>query len=165
MPAAMQTCPFHSFLETPILFLTAQVRFGLPVLGDHAVHAILRDVWLKSARRDRWFVGPYCVQPDRVSLLACPGRAARSVTAWTTVWKAAAAVRIESVTGGCGQLWEFGVPPEPVVSAADYRARCAALLAEPTAAAYHAGVFVSHRQEGVLWQLLPVGLPEPVAVR
>ncbi|MEJ1974525.1 MAG: hypothetical protein WDM96_19405 [Lacunisphaera sp.] len=70
----MQASPFHSFQETPIVFLTVQVRFGLPILGDHAAHEILRGAWLRSAAGYRWFVGPYRVLPNRVNLLACRAR-------------------------------------------------------------------------------------------
>ena len=159
----MQAPSLHSFLETPILFLTARVRFGLPVLGDDGVPAILRDVWLRSAVRDRWFVGLYRVEPDRVSLLACPGRAARSVTAWTTLWKAGAAVRIKERIGGRGQLWEFGLPPEPVGSVADYGAHRAVLQAGSVAADY-GGVSLGAGHTGMLWELLPARLPEPAPV-
>ena len=159
MPASF----FHSFLETPIFFLTVKVRFGLPVLGDEAAHAILRTAWLRSAVRDRWFVGHSRVLPDGVSLLACPGHETRSVTAWAAGWQAAAAVRIKQVTGGHGQLWESGAPPAPVVSAAEYAARYAALLVDPVGSD-HRGVFVAAGHGGRLWQLLPVDVPDSAAV-
>ena len=159
--ATMPACPLSSFLETPIFFLTVQVRFGLPVLGDEKAPAILRDAWLRSAVRDHWFVGQYRVLPDRVSLLACPGRAAQPVNAWVAVWKAVAAVRIKQVTGGHGPLWEFGAPPEPVVSVVDYEARCAALRAEPVGLD-QAGAFVTGGTGGMLWQLRSAGLPASV---
>jgi hypothetical protein len=159
----MQVPSLHSFLGTPITFVTARVRFGLPVLGDDRVPDLLRDAWLRSAVRDRWFVGLYRVEPDRVSLLACSGCAARSVTAWTTVWKAAVAERIRERIGGLGPLWEFGLPPESVVSAADYRARFVALQAG-SATTVHRGPLLGAAHTGTLWELLPAPLPEPAAV-
>jgi hypothetical protein len=163
VPETFQEFPFRSFVETPILFLTVQVRFGLPVLGDERVHAILRAAWLRSAVRDRWFVGHYRVRPDRVSLLVCPDLTARPVTAWTAAWKAISAVRIKQALGGQGRFWELGPPPEPVASAADYEARCAALLPEPTGLDCHRGC-PSAGHSGMLWQLLPAGVPDSVPV-
>jgi len=152
--------PFSSCLGTPILFLTVHVRSGLPVLVEGETTAILRDTWLRSAARDRWLVGPYRVLPDQVRLLACSGEASRSLSEWTGEWKASAAVRIKAVIGGRGPLWEIGVTPELVVSAADYETRCAALLAEH-AGSDHDCAFFPARQGGMLWQLLPAAVPDP----
>ncbi|MEJ1974524.1 MAG: hypothetical protein WDM96_19400 [Lacunisphaera sp.] len=38
---------------------------------------------------------------------------------------------VNEATGGEGQLWETDARSEPVVSADDYEARCAAMLADP----------------------------------
>jgi hypothetical protein len=160
----MQASPFQSFQETPIVFVTVQVRFGLPILGDEAAPEILRRAWLQSAAGYRWFVGPYRVLPDRVNLLACPGPAAAPLRAWCAAWKAAAAALINKETGGEGQLWEADARSEPVASAEDYQARCAAMQADP-AAPLRDGVFTTEWHGGTIWQLQPGEPPLPAGSR
>ena len=152
----MSASPFLSFLGTPILFFTVQVRCGLPILGDREALVILRETWLQAAARDQWLVGLYRVRPDQVSLLACSGRTASPATDWTELWKATAAVRIKTVIGGRGPLWESGAIREHVESESDYKTRCATLVADPGGpVATGAGHTAGYR--GMQWQLRPDG--------
>jgi len=159
----MSASPFHSFLGTPILFLTVQVRCGLPILGDRKALEILRETWLRSAKRDQWLVGLYQIMPDQVNLLACSGPTARPVADWIVVWKATAAVRIKAVMGGRGSLWESGAKQELVRSAAEYAARCSSLQAGP-GHPLEAGVGPASGHWGMQWQILPVGMAAGLAV-
>ena len=146
----MITPCFRSFQETPIVLLTECVNPGLPGLAHDSVQATLRDVWLSATVRDRWFVGPYWILPDRVSLLACPGRRASAAALWAVRWKTEATHRINLTTGG-GPLWGDGTPPVPVESEADYEAKIGAMRAE---AARLLDPFCASRFTGILWQIL-----------
>lgn len=133
------------------MLLTEQVRAGLPAATQAAVPAILRDIWLGLTWRDGWFVGPYWILPDRVSLFACAGSAACASGVWTTRWKRSAADRIGRLAGGYRVEWTGSLPPVPVTSEPDYQAALDALAAE---AALVAGGLGGPGTGGMLWQLL-----------
>lgn len=140
-----------SFHGTPILFLTEHVRAGLPVAAQASVPAILRDVWLGLTWRDGWFVGPYWILPDRVSLFACAGSAACASGVWATRWKRSAADRISHLSGGRRVEWAGSLPPLPMASEPDYHAALDALAAE---AVLVSGGSAGTCANGILWQLL-----------
>jgi hypothetical protein len=142
---------FSSFHGTPILLLTEPVRAGLPVSAGAALPAILRDAWLGRTWQDGWFVGPYWILPDRVSLFACAGSVACTPGVWTARWKATAASRIRALTCSGQVEWTGGHPPVPVASEPDYRAALEAMAAE---AARVAGGVDRAGASGMLWQLL-----------
>lgn len=154
----MSISQFRSFQDTPILHFTLRVVNGLPLLLDEAVPEILRKAWLYSALRDRWFVGVYSIQPDRVSLFASPAGAAIAHRGWLTAWQEITAREINEATHGGGRIWAGCPPPASVASEDDY-VRLRALMAVGASATAATGVCTFARCEGVIWQLLPSGEP------
>lgn len=142
---------FRSFQDTPILLLTEQIRPRCTPPPRVALAAILRDVWLGLTWRDGWFVGPYWVLPDRVSLFACAGSAACAAGLWTARWKQAAVKRMDRIAGGWTVEWASGLAPVPMTSEPDYRASLQALAAETMLLS---GGRLDASDSGVLWQLL-----------
>lgn len=159
--AAMPICRFRSFQDTPILYFTLRVMHGLPLLVDEAVTGILRKAWLHSALRERWFVGAYCIQPDRVTLFASPALPAVAASAWLVAWQEVTARQINEATRGGGALWAGSAPPFSVASEDDYL-RMRAVMAAEASGNSPAGPWSGGR-EGMIWQLLPSG--EPAATR
>jgi len=94
------------FERNPVVFITTCTRGRLPLLDNPPLHAILRDIWEKSAPFNGWFVGQYVVMPDHVHLFARPGLGCISLARWMQLWKSTATRQLNRETGRTGSLWQ-----------------------------------------------------------
>jgi putative transposase len=95
-----------SFARNPVVFITTCTLDRRPLLDNPMAHAVLHEIWVRSAPLNGWFVGQYVVMPDHVHLFACPGLSAISLAHWMQLWKSIVAKRINKSTGCTGTLWQ-----------------------------------------------------------
>lgn len=95
-----------SFHRTPVVFLTTCTDGRESLLARHEAHAVLHDVWERSAICNGWYVGQYVLMPDHVHLFACPGLGALPLHRWVQLWKAIAAKQINRALDRSTRVWQ-----------------------------------------------------------
>lgn len=90
------------FAAEPLVFFTVVVQDRHAMLNNERAHAVLRDIWERSAECNGWFVGDYILMPDHVHLFARASRTADPMRGWVRMWKSVSARRIATA----GSLWQ-----------------------------------------------------------
>ena len=83
-----------SFRDNPIVFFTACTGQRREILACSQCHAILHEIWERSAANDGWWVDHYILMPDHVHFFARPEIDARPMAAWVQMWKSVSSRRI-----------------------------------------------------------------------
>ena len=95
-----------SFRDSPIVFLTACTHRLRSILADARCHAILREIWQRSAGRDGWYVGHYILMPDHVHLFVRPAIDAELMVAWIKMWKSLSSRKIAAALQTQPPVWQ-----------------------------------------------------------
>ena len=120
-----------SFQQAPIVFLTACAADRHPLLANDTAHAILRDIWHRSAELNGWYVGRYVLMPDHVHLFARPAGDARPLPNWVRTWKSLSALRINRGLNRSGPAWQADYFDRYLRSRGDYDKKWQYVAANP----------------------------------
>jgi putative transposase len=95
-----------SFRNNPIVFFTACTFQRRRILASANCEQILRELWVRSAEQDGWWVGNYVLMPDHVHFFARPAVDARSKAKWVGMWKSVSARRIAATLSIKPPIWQ-----------------------------------------------------------
>jgi len=77
-----------------------------PILDNAEVHAVLREIWERSASRDGWWVGHYIVMPNHAHFFARPEIEARPMAKWIQMWKSVSSRSIVRALNTRPPIWQ-----------------------------------------------------------
>ena len=141
-----------SFEKTPLLFLTVCSSRREEVLANPVAHEILRNIWLRSAEKEGWFVGQYVVMPDHVHLMASPARDACPLPKWMRLWKRASSRMLNQAIGRQKSLWQADYFDRYLRSREDYEHKWAYVELNPVRRGLSASP-AQWRYRGILYEL------------
>jgi REP element-mobilizing transposase RayT len=95
-----------SFRANPIGFFTTCTYKRRKILTSPECQNILREIWLRSADHDGWWVGNYILMPDHVHLFARPEIGARRTADWVQMWKSVSSRRIAAALAIKQPIWQ-----------------------------------------------------------
>lgn len=80
-------------------FVTVCTHRRKTVLASPQCHAILHEIWERSAVVDQWWVGHYILMPDHVHFFARPEIDAKPTAKWVQAWKGLSSRKIIKALG------------------------------------------------------------------
>jgi REP element-mobilizing transposase RayT len=92
--------------DNPIIFFTTCTHRRIAILADPECHAILREIWERSATLDGWWVGHYILMPDHVHFFARAEIDARPMAKWVQMWKGVSSRQITKALGVRSAVWQ-----------------------------------------------------------
>jgi putative transposase len=95
-----------SYRDNPIVFFTMCTNGRKAILASPECHAILRNLWERSARLDGWWVGHYIIMPDHVHFFVRPEIGARPMAKWIQMWKGVSSRRIIRAQDVSSPIWQ-----------------------------------------------------------
>ena len=95
-----------SYRDNPIVFFTTSTYRRKPILASQDCHAILREVWERSAALGGWWVGHYILMPDHVHLFARSEIDAKSTAKWVQTWKGISSRKIIKALSARAPIWQ-----------------------------------------------------------
>jgi REP element-mobilizing transposase RayT len=95
-----------SYWDNPIVFFTVCTHRRKAILASPDCHAILREIWERSAKLDGWWVGHYILLPDHVHFFARSEIDAKPIAKWVQTWKGISARRIIKALNARSPIWQ-----------------------------------------------------------
>jgi putative transposase len=95
-----------SYRDNPIVFFTVCTHRRQALVASTKCHAILRELWERSASHDGWWVGHYILMPDHVHFFARPEIDARPMAKWVQLWKGVSGRRIARALQVSPPIWQ-----------------------------------------------------------
>jgi len=95
-----------SYQDNPIVFFTMCTHRRKAILASPVCHAILHEIWQRSATLDGWWIGHYILMPDHVHFFARPEIGARPTPQWVQMWKGVSSRKIIKALSARAPIWQ-----------------------------------------------------------